>query len=221
MEFFLDSADLNLVRTFKKMGLIAGVTTNPAIMAKESGSIKTRVRDICEIADGPVSVEVVAETTNGMIEQGLILKKIHKNVVVKIPSNRNGFQALAVLAEEGVKVNMTVIYTSMQALLSAKLGAAYVSPFVGRLDANSTNGSDLVREIRTIFNNYKYSTKILAASMRNTIYVKEAALAGADVATIPPDILFSLMDSELGDLSLKGFLQEWSSIKEVVDLFDE
>jgi transaldolase len=220
MEFFLDSADVTLIKKFRSLKLISGVTTNPAIMAKETGSVRNRVLDICELIDGPVSVEVVASSASGMIKQALELKDLNANVVVKLPANRAGFEALSAVASEGVPVNMTVVYTAMQALVSAKLGAKYVSPFVGRLDANSTGGTDLVREIRTIFDNYKFDTKILAASMRNTIYVKEAAMAGADFATIPPEVMWSLMDSELGDLSLAGFMEEWSKIKEHVDLFE-
>lgn len=221
MQFFLDTADIKLINHFKSLKLISGVTTNPAIMAKETGSLKKRVIEICNIVNGPVSVEVIATDANGMLEQALKLSAIHENIVVKLPANRAGFETLGRLEDHNVPVNMTVVYTSMQALLCAKLGARYVSPFVGRLDVNSTDGVGLLSEIRRIFDNYNFNTKILAASMRNAIYVKSAALAGADVATIPPDILSQLMDSELGDVSLTGFLNEWSNITSPIDLFED
>lgn len=214
MKIFLDTANIEDIKKFAEMGVIDGVTTNPALIAKEGKNFKDVVNEICSIINGPVSAEVISTTSEKMIEEARKIAKIHKNIVVKIPATIEGYKALAIVAKEGIKTNFTIIYTSNQALIAAKLGATYVSPFVGRLDANSTSGNDLIREIVTMYKNYNFETKILAASMRNVIYVKETALAGADVATIPPEVLEQMMNNELTNVSLDGFLKQWYELDE-------
>lgn len=214
MKIFLDTANIEDIKRFAQMGVIDGVTTNPALIAKEGKNFKEVVNEICSIIDGPVSAEVISTNAQQMIEEARKIAKIHKNIVVKIPATIEGYKALSVVAKEGIQTNFTIVYTSNQALIAAKLGATYVSPFVGRLDANSTSGNDLIREIVTMYKNYNYETKVLAASMRNVIYVKETALAGADVATIPPEVLEQMMNNELTNISLEGFLKQWYELDE-------
>jgi len=214
MKIFLDTANIDEIKKYAELGLIDGVTTNPALVAREGKNFKEVVEEICSIIDGPVSAEVISLDAEKMIEEARQIAKIHKNIVVKIPATLEGFKALSVVAKEGIKTNFTIIYTANQALVAAKLGATYVSPFVGRLDANSTAGSELIREIVQMYKNYGYETQILSASMRNVIYVKESALAGVDVATIPPEVLEQMMNNELTNLSLTGFLQEWNNLPE-------
>lgn len=213
MIFFIDTADIEQIKKFSKIGIIDGATTNPALIAKEGKNFRDVVEEICNIVDGPVSAEVVSKDAAGMINEARLISKIHKNIVVKIPATLDGFEALNIVASEGIKVNFTVLYTANQALAAAKLGATYVSPFIGRLDVTSTSGITLLKEIRTIYDNFNFKTKILAASMRNAIYVKEAALSGSDVATIPPEVLTSMLTSELSELALDGFLEEWDKLE--------
>ncbi|MAT63703.1 MAG: fructose-6-phosphate aldolase [Dehalococcoidia bacterium] len=212
MEIFIDTANIDEIKKYSKFGIIDGVTTNPALIAKEGKNFKDVLVEICDIVDGPISAEVVSTDTENMIREGRLINQLHKNIVVKLPSIPEGFEALNVLSSDGIKTNFTVVYTSNQALLAAKLGATYVSPFVGRLDVNSTSGSDLISEIVCMYENYNFDTKVLAASMRNSIYVKDAALAGAHVATIPPEILDQMMNSELSNIALEGFLDEWKKL---------
>lgn len=212
MKIFIDTADVDEIRKYAKLGILDGVTTNPALIAKSGRDIKDVLNEIASIVDGPVSGEVVSLDADSMVREARILAKLHDNMVVKLPANLAGFEALHRVSAEGIKTNFTLVYTSNQALLAAKLGATYVSPFVGRLDVTSTGGSELVREMATIFKNYEFETQILAASMRTAIYVKEAALAGAHVATIPPNVLSDMINSELSDLALKGFLAEWDAM---------
>ena len=214
MKIFLDTANVEEIKKYASMGIIDGVTTNPALVAKEGRNFKEVVDEICSIVDGPVSAEVISLDAPNMIEEARQIAKIHKNIIVKIPATIEGYKALSVVAKEGIKTNVTIIYTSNQALIAAKLGATYVSPFVGRLDANSTSGNDLIREIVTMYKNYNFKTEILSASMRNVIYVKESALAGVDVATIPPEVLEQMMNNELTNVSLDGFLQQWNELPE-------
>lgn len=214
IEIFLDTANVEEIKRFAKIGVIDGVTTNPALVAKEGRNFREVVDEICNIIDGPVSAEVISEDAETMVKEARMISKIHKNIVVKIPATPAGFEVVNIISKEGVKTNVTIAYTANQALLAAKVGATYISPFIGRLDATSTNGTDLIKEIVKIFTNYDVKTKILAASMRNVVYVKEAALAGADVATIPPEVLYQMMVSELTDVSLKGFLSEWNKLPE-------
>jgi len=212
VKIFIDTANVEDVDRFSRYGIIDGVTTNPALIARQGLDFCDVVKDICRIVDGPVSAEVVSESGDTMIKEAVEISRLHPNVVVKLPATPDGFYALRQVTLLGIKTNFTIVYTANQALLAAKLGATYVSPFVGRLDANSTSGCDLVREIRKIYDNFGFKTQILAASMRNAIYVKEAALAGADVATIPPEVIDAMMKNELTELSLKGFLAEWDRL---------
>lgn len=212
MKIFVDTANPADVIRLNSYGLIDGVTTNPALIARMGLDFREVVQEMCGIIDGPISAEVVSEGREEMISEAKKISALHENVVVKLPATPNGFYALNEVSKLNIKSNFTIVYTANQALLAAKLGATYVSPFIGRLDANSTNGVDLIREIRQIYDNYNFKTQILAASMRNAIYVKEAALAGADVATIPPEVIESMMVNELSELSLKGFLAEWDKL---------
>lgn len=214
MKIFIDTANIEDIIKFNKLKFIDGVTTNPALIAKEGRDFSEVVAEICAIVDGPISAEVISKDAEKMVDEARKIARIHKNIVVKIPATLEGYKALSEISAEGIKTNFTIIYTANQALLAAKLGATYVSPFVGRLDANSTSGTDLIKEIATIYKNYGFDTQILAASMRNSIYVKEAALAGADIATIPPEILEQMMFSELTEVSLDGFLSQWDTLPE-------
>ena len=212
MKIFLDTANVEEIKKYARMGIIDGVTTNPALIAKEGRNFKDVVEEICSIVDGPVSAEVISTDVEGMIKEARILAKLHKNIVVKIPIIPEGLEAVATISKEGIKTNVTLMYTANQALLAAKVGATYVSPFIGRLDATSTSGTNLIKEIVTIYRNYDFKTKVLAASMRTPIYVKEAALAGADIATIPPEVLDQMMRSELTNVTLKDFLDKWEKM---------
>lgn len=214
MQIFLDTADISEIEKYAKLGIIHGVTTNPALIAKSGRSFGKVVKEICDIIDGPISAEVISKNEVDMIDEARKIANIHRNIVVKIPATLDGFKALSVVAKEGIKTNFTIVYTANQALVAATLGATYVSPFIGRLDATSSSGIDLITEIVRIYNNYNFETKILAASMRNEIYVKLVALAGVDIATIPPEVLEEMMTSELTELSLDGFLEEWKSLPE-------
>lgn len=219
MHFFIDTANIEEIKKYARMGIIQGVTTNPALIAKdckECTDLKGVIKEICSIVNGPISAEVISTDAKGMVKEARILSKLHKNIVVKIPAIPDGFAATDVLSKEGVKTNVTILYTANQALVAAKAGATYVSPFIGRLDATSTDGVGLIDEIVKIYKNYGYKTKIIAASMRNPIYVKKAALSGADIATIPPDVLNQMMRSELTELGLKGFLDEWAKMPEKI-----
>nr|MEE4266991.1 fructose-6-phosphate aldolase [Candidatus Krumholzibacteria bacterium] len=212
MQIFLDTANVEDIRRFARLGLIDGVTTNPALIAREGRDFREVVDEICTIVDGPVSTEVISLDAESMIQEARLINKLHKNIVVKIPATKAGYEALNVVSKEGIKTNFTIVYTANQAWLAAKAGATYVSPFVGRLDATSTGGSELIEEIVQIFSIHGMESKVLAASMRNEIYVKYAALAGAHIATIPPEVLDAMMESELTEVSLKGFLAEWEKL---------
>jgi transaldolase len=212
MQIFLDTANIDDIKKFSKFGIIDGVTTNPALIAKEGKDFKKVVTEICKIINGPISAEVISEKSSEMAKEAKMIAKIHKNIVVKVPATPDGYEALNKISKLGIKTNFTMIYTANQALLAAKLNATYVSPFVGRLDATSTAGNDLLKEIVKIYKNYSFKTKVLAASMRNVIYVKKAALAGVDVATIPPEVLEQMMPSELTNMALDGFLAEWKKM---------
>ena len=214
MEIFIDTANIEEIKKYAKIGVIDGVTTNPALVAREGLDFGEVVREICDIIDGPVSAEVISKDAEGMIKEARLVSTMHKNIVVKIPSTVAGFEALNIVAKEGIKINFTIVYTATQAMAAAKLGATYVSPFIGRLDITSTGGSELIDEIVTIYNNYNFNTKILAASMRNAVYVKKAAISGAHVATIPPDVIHDMLYSELSEVSLDGFLEEWKKLPE-------
>ncbi len=210
MEFFIDTANLDEIRMAADLGLVDGVTTNPSLIAKEGCEFKKRIKDICSLVSGPVSAEVVSVQTDAMVEEARELAKIAPNVVVKIPMITEGLKATKVLSAEGIKVNMTLIFSPLQALLAAKAGASFVSPFVGRLDDISHQGMDLVRDILEIFENYAFDAKIIVASIRNPIHVLDAALIGADIATIPYKVIAQLAHHPLTDQGLEKFMADWA-----------
>ncbi|MBI1952026.1 MAG: fructose-6-phosphate aldolase [Acidobacteria bacterium] len=214
MKIFLDTANIDEIREAHSWGILDGVTTNPSLVAKEGKDFLDVVRQICAIVPGPVSAEVVATTTDDMIREGReIMRKIGApNVVIKIPMIREGLRAIRTLSSEGIRVNTTLIFSSPQALLAAKAGAAYVSPFIGRLDDISHVGMDIVRDIRVIFDNYEFKCGILAASIRNPLHVVDAARAGADVATMPFGVLEAIIRHPLTDVGLKKFLKDWEKL---------
>ena len=211
MKFFLDTADLADIRWAARAGLIDGVTTNPTLMSRDAGDVDPNdvLKEICSLVDGPVSAEVVAVDAAGMYDEGRELAKLAENIVVKVPLIEDGLVAARRLAANGIKVNVTLAFSSVQCLVAAKAGATYVSPFLGRLDDIAHVGMDLVRTIRTIYNNYGLKTQILAASLRNPLHVVDAALAGADVSTLPFAVFQQLLKHPLTDIGLKRFLEDW------------
>jgi transaldolase len=215
MQFFVDTADLDEIREANDMGVLDGVTTNPSLV-KDEGNVDfhEHVFKICEIVDGDVSAEVTATNFDGMMEEAHQLHQIHGNVVVKIPLIKDGIKALRALDEEGIETNCTLCFSPTQALLAAKAGADYISPFLGRIDDISSDGMGLIEEIVQIYDNYAFDTDILAASIRHPTHVKRAALAGADVATMPFETLLNLLDHPLTDRGLERFLDDWQEYKE-------
>ena len=210
MDFFVDTADVAEIRELASLGLLDGVTTNPSLIAKAGRDFKTIIAEICEIVPGPVSAEVAATDTEGMLTEGRILARIAKNVAVKVPLTWDGLKACKALTGEGTMVNVTLCFSANQALLAAKAGATFVSPFIGRLDDIGLDGMDLIREIRTIYDNYPaLQTRILAASIRTVNHVRDAAMIGADVSTVPPAILKQLVKHPLTDKGLEAFLADW------------
>ena len=217
MKFFVDTADVAEIRELNALGLLNGVTTNPSLIAKAGRDFKTIIAEICEIVPGPVSAEVAATDTEGMLREGRVLAKIAKNVTVKVPLTWDGLKACRTLTGEGTMVNVTLCFSANQALLAAKAGATFVSPFIGRLDDIGLDGMDLIREIRTIYDNYPdLRTEILAASIRTAGHVKDAALIGADVVTVPPAILKSLVKHPLTDKGLELFLADWKKTGQII-----
>lgn len=212
MKFFIDTADVKEIREAHALGLVDGVTTNPSLIAKSGRKFKDVIKEIVSIVDGPISAEVISLDAPGMIKEGKELAKIHKNIVVKLPMTPDGLKACHALAEKGIKTNVTLIFTSMQALLAAKAGATYVSPFVGRLDDISQDGMGIIEEIRTIFDNYGYMAEIIVASVRNPIHVLNSALIGADIATIPYSVMIQLAKHPLTDAGIEKFLKDWESV---------
>lgn len=213
MKIFLDTASLKEIREAAELGVLDGVTTNPTLLAKESGDPEQILLEICRIVDGPVSAEVVATDVEGMVREGRHWAGVHPNIVVKCPCTADGLKATRVLAREGHRVNMTLIFTPSQALLAAKAGARFVSPFVGRLDDVSTPGMELVADIVKIFSNYRFECEVLAASLRHPMHVVEAARLGSHVATMPLSVLNALLRHPLTDLGLKRFLEDWEKAK--------
>ncbi|MGD9802057.1 MAG: fructose-6-phosphate aldolase [Hyphomicrobiaceae bacterium] len=210
MDFFVDTADVAEIRELASLGLLDGVTTNPSLIAKAGRDFKTIIAEICELVPGPVSAEVAATDVDGMLTEGRTLAKIAKNVTVKVPLTWDGLKACRALTSEGTMVNVTLCFSANQALLAAKAGATFISPFIGRLDDTGLDGMDLIREIRTIYDNYAaIETRILAASIRTVNHVRDAALIGADVATVPPAILKTLVKHPLTDKGLEAFLADW------------
>ncbi len=212
MKFFIDTADVKEIREAHALGLVDGVTTNPSLIAKSGRKFKDVIKEIVSIVDGPISAEVISLDAPGMIKEAKDLVKIHKNIVVKLPMTPEGLKACKTLTGKGIKTNVTLIFTPMQALLAAKAGASYVSPFVGRLDDISQDGMGIVEEIRTIFDNYGYMAEIIVASVRNPIHVLNSALIGADIATIPYSVMIQLAKHPLTDAGIEKFLKDWESV---------
>jgi transaldolase len=212
MKFFIDTADVREIRDAHDLGLVDGVTTNPSLIAKSGRKFQDVIKEIVSIVDGPISAEVIALDSPGMIREAEELVKIHKNIVVKVPMTPEGLKATKALTEKGIKTNVTLIFSSLQALLAAKAGATYVSPFVGRLDDISQDGMGIIEEIRTIFDNYGYTSEIIVASVRNPIHVLNSALVGADIATIPYPVMIQLAKHPLTDAGIKKFLADWESV---------
>lgn len=213
MKIFLDTANLESIRKFNDMGLLDGITTNPSLMSKEGGNPKDIMAEITKIIKGDVSLEVVSTEYSGMIEEGKRLRQYGKNVVVKVPMTPDGLKACKHLTSEGIPVNVTLIFSPNQALLAAKSGAKYVSPFIGRLDDIGQDGMKLIEDIKKIFLNYKFTTMILVASIRHPIHVIAAAKIGADVVTLPPTVLDKMLQHPLTDIGLDNFLSDWKKLK--------
>lgn len=213
MKFFIDTANIEQIREAASIGVLNGVTTNPTLISKESGKPEDILKEICEIVDGPISAEVVALDWEGMIREGRELVKIHKNIVVKIPITKDGLKAVKALAGENIRTNVTLIFTPLQALLAARAGASFVSPFVGRLDDISSDGMEMVAQIAQIFANYDISTEIIVASIRHPLHVQDAALMGADIATIPFKVIEQLVKHPLTDKGIDQFLKDWEKVK--------
>jgi len=216
MKLFLDTANLEEIKKISAMGLLDGVTTNPTLVSREKGAFKDILRNICEVVPGPVNAEVVSTDTEGMLKEGHELAKIHPNIIVKIPMTRAGLVAVRKLSSEKIPTNVTLIFSPTQALLAAKAGASYVSPFLGRLDDIAHVGMDLVRQIVAIFDNYEFETEVLAASLRNPVHVVDAALAGADISTLPAKVFDQLFDHPLTDIGLRKFLEDWEKVKQSI-----
>ena len=213
MKIFLDTANIASITKYNDMGLVDGVTTNPTLLSREKGNPAEIMREIVRIVRGPVSLEVVATDYDGMMEEAHRLKKYGKNVLVKIPMIPDGLRAVKNLKGEGIETNMTLVFSANQAVLAAKAGAAYVSPFIGRLDDAGQDGMALIREIKQIFSNYKFETNVLVASIRHPMHVVEAGKIGADVVTLPPDILGKMTSHPLTDKGLAAFLADWEKVK--------
>jgi transaldolase len=209
MKFFIDTAEIEEIKEAGALGILDGVTTNPSLVSKTGKDFRKLLDEILEIVDGPVSAEVISTDYENIVKEGKDLSKIHKNIVVKVPLIKEGLKAVKTLSDEGIKTNVTLCFSPSQALLAAKAGATYVSPFVGRLDDISTNGMDLISQIVQIYRNYNYSTEVLVASIRHPLHLVEAALIGADVCTMPFDVINKLFNHPLTDFGLDKFLNDW------------
>jgi transaldolase len=212
MKFFIDTADVEEIRKAHAMGVLDGVTTNPSLLAKVGRGLEETIREICTIVDGPVSAECVSLEAPELIKEGRTLAKIHDNVVVKIPMGVEGMKAVKALTAEGIRTNVTLCFSANQALLSAKAGATYISPFVGRLDDISQDGMELIAHIIEIYQNYDFTTQVLVASIRNPVHVLQAARMGADVATLPYNVITQLANHPLTDIGIKKFLADWEKV---------
>jgi transaldolase len=213
MKFFIDTANIDEITDAYAMGMVDGVTTNPSLIAKEGRAFEDIIKEICEIVDGPISAEVISTDYDGMIQEARKLAEIHDNIVVKIPMTIDGIKATKTLTEEGIKTNVTLVFSPLQALMAAKAGATFVSPFVGRIDDISSDGMLLVEQIVEIYGNYAFDTQVIVASVRNPLHVLDAALIGADIATIPYSVLSRLASHPLTDKGLKAFLDDWKKAK--------
>ena len=212
MKLFIDTANINEIREAASLGIIDGVTTNPTLIAKEGRDFIDVVKEICGMVDGPISAEVISLKSDEMVREARPLSKINKNIVIKIPITSEGLKATKILSGEGIKTNLTLCFSPTQALLAAKSGATYVSPFVGRLDDISQDGMGLIREIKTIYSNYNIKTQIIVASVRHPLHVLEAAKIGADIATVPYKVLMTLVKHPLTDMGIERFLKDWQSV---------
>ena len=213
MKIFLDTASVDEIKEGASWGILDGVTTNPTLIAKEGRDFETVIKEICELVDGPVNAEVVGLNTDEMIAEGRKLRELHKNVCVKIPMTIDGIKAVKTLSGEGTMTNVTLIFSALQALLAAKAGASFVSPFVGRIDDMAAEGMNLIGDISQIYENYGYETEIIVASIRNPIHVVDSALYGADIVTLPMKVLHQMAKHPLTDIGLKQFLKDWESMK--------
>jgi len=213
MKIFLDTANFEEIKEAASWGILDGVTTNPSLLSKEKEDYKSLLKKICEVVDGPISAEVVSLDPEGMLKEAAELVKIAKNIVIKVPISTEGLKAMRMLSDKGIKTNCTLIFSPIQALLAAKAGASFVSPFVGRLDDASHIGMDIVGQIVTIFQNYDIPTEVLVASIRNPLHVVDAALMGADIATVPFKVLQQLVKHPLTDVGIKNFLADWEKVK--------
>lgn len=212
MKLFIDTANVEEIKKANAMGVICGVTTNPSLIAKEGRVFEEVVREITQIVDGPISAEVISLDSEGMIREATVLSKIHKNIIIKIPMSVEGLKAVKVLNNENIKTNVTLIFSAGQALMAARAGATYVSPFVGRLDDVSNNGMELIAEIVDIFNNYNISTEIIAASIRHPMHVTQAARLGCHIATVPLKVLVQMTKHPLTDKGIEQFLKDWENV---------
>ncbi|MBP1749607.1 MAG: transaldolase [Deltaproteobacteria bacterium] len=212
MKFFIDTANIDEIKKGMEMGLVDGVTTNPSLLAKEKKDPEMVLQEIIETVPGPVSLEVISTTAKGMCEEARKLADLGQNAVIKIPMTEDGIKAVRTLTDEGIKTNVTLIFQPLQALIAAKAGATYVSPFIGRLDDISQRGMEIIDSIAKIFYNYAIETEVIVASIRNPVHVLDAALIGADIATIPFNVLKQLMNHPLTDIGLQKFLKDWESI---------
>ncbi|MGQ9603723.1 MAG: fructose-6-phosphate aldolase [bacterium] len=214
MKFFIDTANIDEIAEAASVGILDGVTTNPTLLAKEKGrgDFKAILKQICEIVKGPVSAEVVGTDVETMVEEGRKLAKIDKHIVIKVPLTKDGLKAIGRLKAEGIRTNATLVFSPNQALLAAKAGASYISPFVGRIDDVSHYGMDLIRQLVTIFDNYDFDTEIIVASVRNPLHVVEAALAGADIVTIPFKVIEQMIKHPLTDVGISRFLDDWKKL---------
>jgi transaldolase len=213
MKFFIDTANIDEIKEAAALGVLDGVTTNPSLVSKEGKDFRKLLDEILKIVDGPVSAEVIATDYRGIVKEGRDLASIHKNIVVKVPLIKEGLKAVKTLTDEGIKVNVTLCFSPTQAILAAKAGATYVSPFVGRLDDISTSGMELISQIVQIYGNYDFNTEVLVASIRHPLHVVEAALIGADVCTIPFTVIKKMFNHPLTDIGLEKFLNDWKKLK--------
>ena len=212
MKFFIDTANIDEIKEAASLGILDGVTTNPSLVAKEGKNFRELLDEIIKIVDGPISAEVIATDYDGMLKEARELAAIHKNIVVKIPLIKEGLKAVKTLTDEGINTNVTLCFSASQALLAAKAGATYISPFVGRLDDISTSGMDLISQIVQIYSNYNYQTEVLVASIRHPLHLVEAALMGADVCTIPFAVINKLFNHPLTDIGIDKFLSDWKKL---------
>jgi len=213
VKLFIDTANLDEIKTAQSWGILDGVTTNPTLLSREKGNFRDILRSICEVVDGPVSGEVVSLDAEGMTKEGKDLATIHSNIVIKIPMTLEGLKAIKSLTAEGIRTNTTLVFSPLQALLAAKAGSTFVSPFVGRLDDIHHVGMDIVSQIVTIYENYRYETEVIVASIRNPLHIVEAAMLGAHICTIPFSVLQKMVKHPLTDSGIKRFLEDWKKVE--------